>query len=467
MRIRYHFKRLMDGIRALSISKELMSHDQWTRQELERFQHQQLLYLVRHAIKYSPFYKELYGNINLDEPFSITQLPVVDKKLMMANFHQFVTDPQLDLADVQSHLSNLSGDEYYLEKYRVLSTSGSSGLSGVFVYNRKEWSTALASLMKAGRYAGVSPRVPHRRKLSIIAANHPRHASTRLSLSSDFGLYIIQRLTAIDPIGNIVEALNSFEPEAVSLYASIGVLLAIEQIEGRLKICPRVVFSNGELCTDDMAQKMEMAWGIKPFSLYAMTEAMGFGTTCSYNKGIHAFEDLAILEVVDQNNSPVPDGTPGHKILITNLYNYTQPLIRYEVSDMLTMSKEACPCKRPFRLISRIDGRNDDILQLEGIRSSSVWVHPILFRSLLGSFQQLKEYQVVYEGGDIHLHLVLRSSEEKDVFARDVVNKLKQKLESLDVKCPSIYIHFAEQLERDPKLMGKMKLIRADKKNKE
>jgi hypothetical protein len=55
----------------------------------------------------------------------------------------------------------------------------------------------------------------------------------------------------------------------------------------------------------------------------------------------------------------VPHGTAGAKVLVTNLTNYAQPLIRYEVPDRVTLSDDLCPCGRPFTMIARIDPRPD------------------------------------------------------------------------------------------------------------
>lgn len=87
-------------------------------------------------MKHSPFYKDFYGHIDTDQPFQIDQLPILTKKTMMENFDRVVTDPRLKLADVEGHITQLCRDEYYLDKYRALSTGGSSGLTGVFIYGR-------------------------------------------------------------------------------------------------------------------------------------------------------------------------------------------------------------------------------------------------------------------------------------------------------------------------------------------
>ena len=67
---------------------------------------------------------------------------------------------------------------------------------------------------------------------------------------------------------------------------------------------------------------------------------------------MHVFEDLVHVEVVDDDGRAVPDGSPGSRILVTNLLNRTQPLIRFELTDLVTVSPEPCPCGRPFKVLA-------------------------------------------------------------------------------------------------------------------
>jgi putative adenylate-forming enzyme len=441
------------------------ARDTWTRQELEDYQLGELKALVRHAKTNSPFYHEHLDGVDPDQLSSVEQLPTIDKRTMMENFDRFVTDPNLKLVEIQSHLERLHRDEYFCGEYRVLSSSGSSGYAGVFVYDRREWSTIVASTMRSGRYSGITPRLPNRPKWAAVAAHSPRHATARVSQSADFGLYKLMRRTVLDPMQQIVAALNDFQPDCMTTYPSVGSLLAIEQLEGRLSINPRAIMVTSEICTEDMAQNIEAAWGVKPCNWYAMCEAMNIGTSCPDAEGIHLFEDMAIVEVVDENNERVPDGTPGKKLLVTNLYNHTQPLIRYEVSDMLTISPEPCPCGRPFRVITQLEGRSDEILRFDALASGIVNIHPHHFRNLLGAFQQLKQYQVVQEDDGIHLRLVLRGEEERDTFGAEVRQKMRSMLESHGAVCPPLFLEFVGAIERNPEQMGKLKLIKPARKS--
>ena len=459
MRLGYEGKRLRDGLAGLSVSKKMKERDTWTRQQLEDYQLEKLRALVRHAKTNSPFYGEYLDAVDPDRLSSVDQLPTVDKRTMMENFDRFVTDPTLKLDEIMGHLEGLDRDEYFHGTYRALSTAGSSGYAGIFVFNRPEWSTVLASTIRSGWYAGITPRLPNRPKWASVGANNPRHATARVALSGDFGLYRVMRRSVLDPMEQLVAALNEFQPECLMSYPSLGSLLAIEQLEGRLSIDPRAVTVTSEVCTDDMAHKMEAAWGVKPFNWYAMCEAINIGISCPDAEGIHLFEDMAIVEVVDENNEPVPDGTPGTKLLVTNLYNHTQPLIRYEVSDMLTLSPEACQCGRPFRLVTQLEGRSDEILRFDATTSGVAEIHPPHFRSLLGGFQQLKQYQVVQEDDGLHLRLVLRGEEDKEAFAAEVRQGMKSMLESQGAVCPELFLEFVDAIERRADQMGKLKLI--------
>jgi phenylacetate-coenzyme A ligase PaaK-like adenylate-forming protein len=81
------------------------------------------------------------------------------------------------------------------------------------------------------------------------------------------------------------------------------------------------------------------------FELYGTTESGISGVHCSEHTGLHLFEDQFIVEVVDETHRLVPPGQSGDHILITSLVNSTQPLIRYVISDLVTIRPEPCPTR--------------------------------------------------------------------------------------------------------------------------
>ncbi len=89
----------------------------------------------------------------------------------------------------------------------------------------------------------------------------------------------------------------------------------------------------------------------------------------------------AIVEVVDDDERPVEAGTPGSKVLLTNLVNRAQPLIRYELSDAVVLASGPDPSGRPYDRIARIDGRSDDVSSLPARGGGEVHVHPFRLRA--------------------------------------------------------------------------------------
>jgi phenylacetate-coenzyme A ligase PaaK-like adenylate-forming protein len=123
------------------------------------------------------------------------------------------------------------------------------------------------------------------------------------------------------------------------------------------------------------------AVGQSPSNAYACTEAPPTATGPLDHVGMHVWESEVLLEVVDDDGRHVPAGEPGSKVLLTNLVNRVQPLIRYELSDSLTLERGPDPSGRPWVRIARVDGRSDDILRLPGVAGGEVAVHPFRLRA--------------------------------------------------------------------------------------
>jgi phenylacetate-coenzyme A ligase PaaK-like adenylate-forming protein len=290
-------------------------------------------------------------------------------------------------------------------------------------------------------------------------ADGPQYISGRVFKSFSLGINPNrhQRLDARAPIAELVEALNAFRPEAITAYASIAALLAEEQLAGRLRISPQIVATGAEVRTPEMEERIVAAWGQAPFNSYGTTETgPGLGIDCDRHDGLHVFEDLTHIEVVDDENRPVAAGEPGSRLLVTNLFNRTQPLIRYEISDLVTLSPEPCPCGRPFALLASVDGRNDDILELPATAGGTVSVHPFALGRPLSRIAELVEYRIVYARDTLRIEAVLNGDPQGVQEA--ISTRLGDALAARGVKTPPIQVESVTQIPRHPQ-SGKRKLI--------
>jgi phenylacetate-coenzyme A ligase PaaK-like adenylate-forming protein len=161
--------------------------------------------------------------------------------------------------------------------------------------------------------------------------------------------------------------------------------------------CLKQITNVAEPLSDASADFIERTFDAHVTDEYAMGECMALTSGCIAGRGCHVNADLAILEVVDENNRPVPPGTEGSKVLVTNLYNHVQPIIRYEVDDRVTMSAAQCPCGSPMPRVEKITGRSKDKLWIEdggNRREMPYYVFLVPLHHVL----DLAEHQIVQTG---------------------------------------------------------------------
>ena len=381
--------------------RQFRSRDHWTRQQLEAYQADALRSLREYAYAHSPFYQQFHHGLT-DAP--LHELPVLTKAMLMEHFDELVTDRAIRLEEVKTHMRNLTGDERFLGRYWVNATSGSSGHPGIFLFNRAEWITVMASFARAREWGGVKVNLTRRVKTATVASTTPFHMSTRVNATLHSWWMPEIRLAASEPKDSIVERLNAWQPEVLIAYASMARILADEQLAGHLQITPRAVFTSSEVLTEETRRRIVQAWGERLFNQYAATESGSLAAECDHHRGMHLMEDLVIIEVVDQDNRPVPPGVYGDKLLITVLGSRTQPLIRYELSDSVRLSPDPCPSGHPFALIDAIQGGVEDVLSFRGAAGGVVHVHPLVFSRIMDTLP-VSGWQVIQEAGVLRVLL--------------------------------------------------------------
>ena len=173
------------------------------------------------------------------------------------------------------------------------------------------------------------------------------------------------RLSSTDE--NLLERLAEFRPTHLTAYASILHELARAIEKGSLTLKPELkqVVSISERLMPKARQHYEQIFGAPVLDDYGMGECLFLTNGCPKSGGMHVNADWAILEVVDKDNQPVPAGTKGAKVLITNLANFVQPIIRYEIGDVVTMATQPCGCGSNLPLVERIEGRDSDMFYIQ------------------------------------------------------------------------------------------------------
>jgi putative adenylate-forming enzyme len=426
--------------------------------QLQNLQTRRFKKLLRHVLKYSRFYQEYYKKhgVSLEniENISVEDLPPISKELMMDHYDDFVCDRFLKRKNIEEFLSRSKEPrEKYRNIYTVIHTSGSSGTISLFVYGPEDW--AVIKAMVVARVAKPAPHFFRRIKLSFIGATDGHYAA--VSLSSDVPPLLARflPLPVNSPLESIDQKSNAFHPDVVCGYSSGVHLLAQEQLKGHITIRPERIICTSDPLTPEMREAIRQAFGREPVNLYAASESLSMAAQCERHENLHLFADWHIFEAVDEDLRPVATGTPGN-LLLTNLYNYTQPLIRYQMHDEIVINEEPCGCRLPFPTMRNLAGRQEDFLWYETADGKRDYLHPIVLVELFVA--GLKKFQVIQTRRDEMLMKVIIAGEKDAVLAaiRQRMHEIfcGKRLEAT-VK---LTLEVVQDIPNDP-ITGKFKLI--------
>jgi phenylacetate-CoA ligase len=369
---------------------------------LARRQERRLSVLLAHARTESPFYRHLYRGLPADD-VELCDLPPVTKPELMAAFDDWVTDPGITRAELEAFIADpaLVGAPYRCG-YFVCTSSGTTGYPGLFVHDSAAiaiyraivivridlaWLTAgqwLRLARRGLRWAAVMGTGGHFAGAGWMELERRRSAWR----AHAFRMFSVQR-----PLAELVAALNAFNPAILSGYPSALELLAEEQTAGRLHLRPVLVETAGESTPPDARARMEATFGCSVKDAYGASEFPFFAFSCPEG-WLHLSSDWAILEPVDEDLRPTPPGEPSHTVFLTNLANWIQPVIRYDLGDSVLFRPDRCPCGSLLPAI-RVAGRRDDVLRFETADGRTVTVLPLAIGAIVDETPGVRRSQLV------------------------------------------------------------------------
>ncbi|GAB3431749.1 phenylacetate--CoA ligase family protein [Flindersiella endophytica] len=405
---------------------------------------------VAHARAGSPYYRELYHRLpdSLDDP---RLLPVTDKQQLMARFDDWVTDPEITREKVEAFVADPSnvGDRF-LGKYLVATSSGTSGLRGLYILDERSTSIEAALGSRAGGLLGLQEilrMATHAGRTAIVTApgGHFYSVAGTARFQRDHPhLGKMMRLFSIDqPLPEMVEGLNRFNPAVLSGFLGMLLLLANEQEAGRLHIKPALVIPGGETSTIGDRERLASVFGAKVRAAYAATECGYLGIGCSEG-WYHVSTDWVVLEPVDADFQPVPAGELSHTVLLSNLVNQVQPYLRYNLGDSVLVRPDPCPCGSIFPAV-RVQGRAVDLLDFPTPAGESVTLSPMHFGTLLDKVPGVGQFQVVQtDPATLRVRLRVTDGANRDGVWQAVHGEIGRLL--TEHKAGQVSVEFADEL---------------------
>ena len=427
--------------------------------EIKKLQYKRLKKIVEYARQNSPYFKELYKDVGDD--FSLEDLPPTNKVAMMKNFDTWITDSNITMERINEFTKDIENVGRMIDdKYLIFKTSGSTGNPATILYDKKniDVASAVAAFRTFARKEDFKKFMKNGKRTAGVFANYGFYLACGMSRYLQLKMNRKKNKITIDvnaPEEQIIKELNEFNPSMLSGYPSNLALLSNFK---ELTINPDVVITGGELLTDEIRSKLEEKFGCYIQIHYSCTEAGAVACECS-EKHLHINEDWVIVEPVDNNNNPVGFGVRSDKALITNLSNYIQPFIRYELTDRIIVHNEKCNCGKNSCWLE-IEGRADDILEFE----NGILIAPMSFYKILEEIPEIKRFQLIQRSSNkLELRLL---TDNKEIAFSKAIKDLQEFLNSKDIFDVEVFL--SNELPQANKVSGKFNHIYKDfeEKNK-
>lgn len=361
----------------------------------------------------------------------------VRKADYQARLDETFADPALSKASLLAFVHGGGAPGALLQgRYVAATTSGTTGQVGVFVNDLEGWSRQRAvvfarifqGLLRPAAFAQLLSR---RYRLAFVIATGGHWATSILAgrMPTVGRAFADSRVVPVDlPLGAVVSQLNAFQPLLLHSYPTFLEVLCAEARRGALTIDPELVTAGSEPVSVSCRQAVAAAFPrARLVETYAATECLAMGTACPHG-AVHINEDACILEPVDDELRPVPRGVEASRLLVTNLLNTTQPLVRYELSDSAILEEPGCPCGSPFARV-RVRGRTDDTFFLVDEAGRAQAHPPIPLEVAFLDVPGLVQYHLVHERQNrLRLTFVAEAAGHPEAVARGLDDRLARYL---------------------------------------
>jgi phenylacetate-CoA ligase len=351
------------------------------RARLEAVRDHRVRQIVAYAARHVPYYRALFARgpfapTDIQGADDLVRLPLLDRELVRAHPERFVADTAAGRAGLDFYTSGSTGTPL-----RVLHDARS--LLANIAWGERE-RAAVIEVCGAGfrpKELYVGGQVSTFRKVmafyeeSVLFPAKPRR----------FWMSVAR------PIEDVIAACDAERPDVLVGYGGwIGLFFKTIEARGLRVHLPKMVMYMAEALPPGARAHIEGRFGVAVLSRYSAAEAFKIGYYCERRTGFHLHEDLCHLRVVGPDGATLPDGQRG-QLVLSNLVNRAQVLLNYPIGDLGALADRTCACGRTTRLLSELEGRVEDILELPGGRH----VHPRAVWQALKDDSELLQYQLV------------------------------------------------------------------------
>jgi phenylacetate-CoA ligase len=415
-----------------------LERTQWlSRAELEQIQFESLRRLLRHAFEHCPYYRGAWRMLglnpeNLNEPAGFSHWPVITRRTVRENS-----------AALRAEVPGL--------RLIAKSTGGSSGEPLQFDIDSGSFDRRSAAWHRGYSWAGAGPGTKQFYLWGVDLRHRPNWRRRKENLHNR--LYRKRVWNSFDlseqRVPELLDDLNRYRPEVIVAYTKPIYELARHIDEQGLRpFQPKSIVVGAEKLHDFERELVERIFGAPVFETYGSREFMLIGAECDRHNGMHLNMEHLFVEILDACGQPTPPGDEG-ELVVTDLYNYGMPFVRYATGDRAVAGLDQCSCGRGLPLLKKIAGRQLDMLRTPDGRL----IPGEFFPHLVKDFRAIRRFQVVQERPDLVLLCLATDANWNTETSRHLESLVRQTLGPL--------VRFEVQLVNDIALtaIGKQRVV--------
>lgn len=409
---------------------------------LQKNQQKEMRKILRYAYEHSDFYKKSFEQAGINSTninsTPIEKFPIMNKQILFENFTEILTD------------KNAVGGDYEQLKIHTVHSSGSTGTPRYFLYDNLAWQTVMAGITRGymwniSLFKLMKILLTGVRFLYIAATDGPYAGVESIgSTCKAFGAQTLF-LDINEPLDNWRKKIEDFKPNFIVGYPSGLKIIAGLVQEGNLQIDLKKVnqfVTCGEPLIPGLRKNLEETFGKKIINFYGASESLALGVEADSEEGMVLFDDLNFIEVLNG------------RMFLTCLYNYLQPLIRYEITDRLEILDKSDFC--PFTRTKIVQSRQEDIMWFEK-NGKKDFIHPLSVEGIC--IEGLLDYQFIRNGNeDFIMKIQIEDAEKERAILMELELFFKKLLEDKHLQFVKYQIEVVEEIKVDEKT-GKKKLI--------
>ncbi len=370
-----------------------LERSQWLdTDELEVVQFAALQRLLRHAAEHCPYYRRQWEQASLQPADVQTR----------ADFRRW---PLLNKQQVRQHRLAMRSEKP-VDRLFSKSTGGSTGVPVHFDLDMGSHERRYAAMYRGYNWAGAGPGSKQFHLWGV-----PLESQPKWRVWKDRVYDTIQRRRMVnsfalseDTAPSILRSLNRYRPDVIVAYT--GAMYHFSRLISEKKLrpfSPKAIVVGAEKLHDFQRELIESVFSSPVFETYGSREFMLIGAECPEHSGLHLTTEQLYVEILDDSGQPTPDGKIGN-VVVTDLYNYGMPLIRYAIGDQAVAGFDRCRCGRGLPLLREVSGRRLDTLRTPDGRN----VPGEFFPHLMKDYAAVRRFQVVQPALDrLELRVVL------------------------------------------------------------